>query len=387
MAPDPVWAEVDLTAIAHNVQALKRITQPEARFMAVVKANAYGHGYKAVAGKALESGADALGVARVDEGVRLREAGFDAPVLIFGITPAACAETLINNDLTQTVSSLTGATALSEAAVRAGGKIRIHAKVDTGMGRLGILPDRRRDPTPVYGSGSSAVEEVESILRLPGLELEGIYTHFATADSSDKSYADRQFELFLEFLDDLRRSGIEPAVRHAANSAAIIDMPETHLDMVRAGISLYGLYPSEEVDKNRVELKPAMSLKTRIAHLKKVPAGFKISYGITYETERPTTIATIPIGYADGYDRCLSSRGYMLVSGRRAPIVGRVCMDQIMLDVGHIPEAELDAEVVVFGTQKGASITVEEIAAKIGSINYEIVSTVMSRVPRRYLSS
>jgi alanine racemase len=384
MEPDPVWAEIDLGAIACNVRSLRGITQPETRFMAVVKANAYGHGYEAVAGKALESGTDALGVARVDEGVRLRKAGFDVPVLIFGITPPAYAETLIKNDLTQTVSSLEDATALSETAVRTGGKIRIHVKVDTGMGRLGILPDSRRYPIPGLETGTAAVEEVESILRLPGIELEGIYTHFATADSSDKSYANRQFELFLEFLNDLRRRGIEPAVRHAANSAAIIDMPETHLDMVRAGISLYGLYPSEEVDKYRVELKPAMALKTRIAHLKKVPAGFKISYGITYETETPTTIATVPIGYADGYNRRLSSRGSMLVRGRRAPIAGRICMDQIMLDVGHIPEAKLDEEVVVFGTQQGVSITVEEIAAEIGTINYEIVSTVTARVPRRY---
>jgi len=384
MEAEPVWAEIDLAAIAHNVQALKGITQPEARFMAVVKANAYGHGYEAVASKVLESRADALGVARVGEGVRLREAGFDAPVLIFGITPSAHAETLVKYDLTQTVTSFEGASALSESAVRAGEKIRIHIKVDTGMGRLGILPDSRRHPVQNLEPGASAVKEVESILRLPGLELEGIYTHFATADSSDKSYAAWQFELFREFLDNLRRRGIEPAVRHAANSAAIIDMPETHLDMVRAGISLYGLYPSEEVDKSRVALKPAMALKTRIAHLKKIPAGFKISYGISYETQTPTTIATVPIGYADGYNRRLSSRGCMLVCGQRAPIVGRVCMDQIMLDVGHIPEAELDAEVVVFGTQHDASITVEEIAAKIGSINYEVVSTVMSRVPRRY---
>ena len=385
MEQDPVWAEVDLEAIAHNVEALKRITQPDARFMAVVKANAYGHGYEAVARKALESGAEWLGVARVDEGVNLRKAGFDVPVLIFGITPAGHAGTLMKYDLTQTVSTLEGATVLSEMAVQRGGKIRIHIKVDSGMGRLGILPDSVRHQMPGYEHGPSAVEEVEAILRLPGLEMEGIYTHFATADSSDKSYARRQFAMFSEFLDDLRRAGIQPALQHAANSAAIIDMPETHLDMVRAGIALYGLYPSDEVDKDRVELKPAMALKTRIARLKKVPAGFKISYGITFETKAPTTIATIPIGYADGYDRLFSSRGYMLVSGRRAPVVGRVCMDQILLDVGHIPEAELDAEVVVFGTQGAETITAEEIAAEIGTINYEIVSKVMSRVPRRYL--
>ena len=385
MKPYLVWAEIDLTAIAHNIDALKRATHPEARLMAVVKANAYGHGYREVAEKALECGVDILGVARVDEAVKLRESGFDVPVLIFGITPPCHAETLLQYDLTQTVSSLKSARVLSDIAAQSGKKIRTHLKVDTGMGRLGIQADCRRYDANGFKIDESAVKEVESIVRLPGLEPEGIYTHFATADSSDKSYADRQFEIFIAFLDALNRSGIRFSVRHAANSAGIIDMPDTHLDLVRAGISLYGLYPSGEVDKNRVALKPVMALKTRIAHLKKVPAGFKISYGITYETKKPTTIATVPIGYADGYSRLLSSRGNMLVCGRKAPVVGRVCMDQTMLDVSHIPEADLDDEVVVFGTQGDQTITADEVAEAAGTINYEVVSSIMARVPRVYI--
>jgi len=380
-----VWAEIDLQAIAHNARELKKITSPTARMMAVVKANAYGHGCTAVSQAALENGATVLGVARINEAVALRKAGFAVPILIFGYTPPGHAKTLVRYDLTQTVSSLAGAEALSNDPARKGGKIRIHLKVDTGMGRLGILPDSRRCPADGLEAVRSAVDEVRSIARLPGLELEGIYTHFATADSADKSFARKQFEIFLAFLDDLGRSGIRPPVRHAANSAAIIDMPETHLDMVRAGVSLYGLYPSDAVDTRRAVLKPAMALKTRVAHLKQVAAGFKISYGVTYETHRPTTIATVPVGYADGLNRLLSSRGSMLVCGQKAPIVGRICMDQTMLDVGHIHGVALDSEVVVFGRQEDASIPVDEIAGMIGTINYEVVSTITDRVARVYL--
>ncbi|MBW1962528.1 MAG: alanine racemase [Deltaproteobacteria bacterium] len=379
------WAEIDLRAIAHNVRALRQITDSKARLMAVVKANAYGHGVMEVTKTALKHGAELLGVARIHEGIQLREAGFDAPVLILGYTPSCYAESMVHFDLTPTISSYLQAKALSDAVCGIGKKIRIHLKVDTGMGRLGILPDSRRYIPTGKKSTTSALEEVAAIASLPGVELEGVYTHFATADSADKSYAIKQFEIFLDFLEKLRQIGIEPAVRHTANSAAIIDMPETHLDLVRAGISLYGLYPSGEVNKSRIELKPAMALKTRIAHLKKVPSGFKISYGITYETKTPTTVATVPIGYADGLNRLLSSRGKMLVYGLRAPIIGRVCMDQTMLDVGHIPDVQLDQEVVVFGEQGNDCISIEEMASELNTINYEIVCSITNRVPRVYL--
>ncbi len=380
-----VWAEVDLKAIASNVRELRRITSPDARLMAVVKANAYGHGLIEVTRQVIHSGAEVLGVARASEGAQLRKAGFDAPVLVFSYTPPAMAKKLVEFDLTQTVCSHETASALSSAARSLGKKINVHIKVDTGMGRLGLLPDRLRLFNSDKDITKNAVREVESIARLSGLELEGIFTHFATAGSPDKSFAKNQFELFTDFLNQLRIAGIDIPVKHAANSAAIIEMPETHLDMVRAGISIYGLYPSNEIDKSRVTLKPAMELKTRVVHLKRVPAGFKISYGITYETKKPTTIATVSVGYADGFNRLFSSRGCMLVCGHRVPVVGRVCMDLTMLDVGNISGVELEEEAVIFGKQGNSSITVDEIASNLNTINYEVVSTITDRVPRLYL--
>ena len=380
-----VWAEINLEAIAHNVRELRRITKPDARLMAVVKANGYGHGAVEVALTALDNGAERLGAARIDEGIGLRKAGFDVPILIFGYTPPELAHQLLEFDLTQTVYSYQTAKALSRAAALYGRNIKVHLKMDTGMGRLGMLPALGQTPSSETAVFDEIVREIGAITRLPALEVEGIYTHLATADSSDKSYAKLQIERFMEILNQLRLAGLEPPVKHAANSAALIDMPEIHLDMVRPGISIYGLYPSNEVNKSRVLLKPAMTLKARIIQLKKVPPGFKVSYGITFQTEKSTTIATVPVGYADGYNRLMSSRGFMLVHGRRAPVVGRVCMDLTMLDVGEIPEAGLEDEVVVFGSQGNASITVEEIASSLNTINYEIVSTVMERVPRIYL--
>jgi alanine racemase len=347
--------------------------------MVAVKANAYGHGIIEVARQALKSGADALGVARVDEGIRLREAGIDAPVLVFGYTVPSEAARLYEFDLIQTVYSYETARALSDTASSLDIKINIHLKIDTGMGRLGLLPDSRRT-----FPADSAVEEVKSIAGLSGLKLEGIFTHFATADWSDKSYAEKQFQIFSTFLNQLHKAGLKFSVRHAANSGAIISMPQTHLDMVRAGISIYGLYPSEEIDKSRIKLLPAMFLKARIIHLKKVPAGFMVSYGITHETKKPTTIATIPVGYGDGFSRLMSSNGHMLVHGQRAPIIGRVCMDLTMIDVGHIPEVELEDEVVVFGHQGDAYISADEIARLTNTINYEVVTRISDRVPRVY---
>jgi alanine racemase len=380
-----VWAEIDLGAIAHNVRELRRITRPEARLMVAVKANAYGHGLEAVARRALAAGADALGVARLPEALQLRGAGVDAPVLIFGYTPPDRIGDVLGPDLIQAVYSLETARAYSQVASTLGAAVRLHLKVDTGMGRLGMLPQARHRAEPAMGVRNEAVEEVIQIKRLPGLHLEGVFTHFASSDSADKSYADEQFKRFTTFLDELKRAGIEFDVRHAANSGAIIDMPQTHLDMVRAGISLYGLHPSDEVDRNAVDLKPAMRIKARIVHVKAVPAGFAVSYGMTHRTTRSTVIATVPIGYADGYSRLLSNRGSMLVNGRRAPIVGRVCMDLTMIDVGHISGAALEDEVVILGRQGDEEISADEIAGLLNTINYEVVSSITARVPRIYL--
>ena len=378
------WAEVNLDAYAHNIRELRRISRPPARLMAVVKANGYGHGSVEVAREALQNGAQYLGVARIDEAIPLRQAGLEVPILIFGYTPPDLAPLLIDYELTQTVYSISTASALSEQATRKGKKIIIHLKVDSGMGRLGFLLATTNDTRDDIATRNS-VRAIETISRLPGLTVEGIFTHFATADSAEKSYADMQLDRFMDLLTRLQKQGLEPPIRHAANSGALIDMPNSHLDMVRPGIATYGLHPSDEVNKSRVDLRPVMSLKSRVIHLKRVPPGFNISYGITFQTKNHTTIATVPVGYADGFNRLLSSRGHMLVHGQRVPIVGRVCMDLTMLDVGEVSGVALEDEVVVFGEQGKGAVTADEIASSLDTINYEIVSTITARVPRIYL--
>jgi alanine racemase len=379
-----IRAEVDLGAIAQNVAEIRKITNPKAKVMAVVKADAYGHGAEKIAETALESGAEVLGVARINEGIALRKAGFSVPIQIFGYTPPSLAETLIRHELIQTVYSYQNASALSEIAISQGKKIKIHIKVDTGMGRLGLVTDCGSISCSDINLTESSLKQVISIVRLRGLITEGIMTHFASADSADKTYAREQFSTFMDFINQLKKEGIEFSVCHAANSAAIMEMPETHLNLVRPGISIYGLYASDEVDRNIIKLKPAMALKTNVAHVKKIPEGFSISYARTYHTRKTTTVATVSVGYADGFNRLLSSCGSMLVHGKRAPVIGRVCMDLTMLDVSQIPDVVVGDEVVVFGAQKEEFIHVDEIAQMLNTINYEIVSTITARVPRVY---
>ena len=379
-----VWAEIDLKAIAHNVAELRRITQPEARLMAVVKANGYGHGAIEVAQCALQNGAATLGVSRIEEGIQIRQAGIQVPILVFGYTLPDRVADLLVYELTAFVYTASSARKLSRMAASLGKKIKVHLKVDTGMGRLGQLPQNFKSDNSTAIT-ADAIEETQAIAGLEGLELEGICTHFASADSTDKSYAEKQLHLFNNYLERLHQAGLKPPVRHAANSAALIDMPQSHFDMVRPGIAIYGLYPSDEVQKKKASLIPAMALKARIIQLKKVPAGFKVSYGSTHETQKPTTIATVAVGYADGLNRRLSSRGQMLVHGQRVPIIGRICMDLTMLDVGSMGNVQVGDEVVVFGQQGNETLSVDEMAALLNTINYEIVSTITARVPRVYL--
>ncbi len=375
---DPsTWIEVNLERITHNVLEIKRIIDSEVLLMAVVKANAYGHGMNRIARQAVKSGADMLGVARIKEGIELRKAGFDIPVLIFGFTHQSHALQLIEYDLTQTVFSFENAKALSEAANACGKKIKVHLKVDTGMGRLGFWS----------AETNKIVNEIISTAGLTALEIEGLYTHFASADGLDKAYSHLQYNFFLDVLNRLRLKGFQPPIRHAANSAAIIDLPETCLDMVRAGIMMYGLYPSDDVKKERVDLKPVMTLKTRVIHVKRVPAGFRVSYGSTYKTAGPTVIATVSIGYGDGLSRLLSSNGHMLLHGHKVPVAGRVCMDMTMLDAGNIPDVSTGDEVVVIGEQGEASITADQIAKAAGTINYEVVTGLSDNIPRINLNS
>ncbi|MGM0788403.1 MAG: alanine racemase, partial [Thermodesulfobacteriota bacterium] len=367
----------DLAAVSQNIRNLKSALAEGTRLMAVVKADAYGHGAVPVAKEVLAAGADCLAVARIGEAVELRHAGIKCPILIFGRTEPSLTSRLMAHDLTQTVFSLNEASAMSERARAAGGKLRIHVKVDTGMGRLGVLAGGGR-------RFEDSVGEIDAISRLQGLDAEGIYTHFATADESDKTNAGRQFDLFRKIVAHLCDRGVGFALRHAANSAALLDMPETHLDMVRPGISIYGHYPSGKTTKLGVELTPAMSVRARIIHLKEVGPGFKVSYGWTAETTEKTVIATVAAGYADGFFRLLSSRGAMLVRGRRAPVIGRVCMDNTMIDVGHVPEAAIGDTVLIFGREGCKEIPAEELAGYVGTINYEVLSRISPRVPRIY---
>jgi alanine racemase len=381
------WAEIDLNAYAHNIKELRRITHPDAMLMAVVKANGYGHGAAEVAREALQNGAEWLGVARINEALELRNAGLEAPILIMGYTPPGLVHELIEFDLTQTVYSYATAESFASKARSLGKKINVHIKVDSGMGRLGLMTPALVAEKTIRDAHPDPVDVIGNTTKLRNLAIEGIFTHFATADSADKSYANQQLEIFLGLLGQLNQNGLLPPIRHAANSAALIDLPESHLDMVRPGIATYGLLPSDEVHTDNVALKPVMALKSRIIHLKKVAAGFNVSYGITYQTAKPTTIATVPVGYADGLNRLFSSSGCMLVHGQKVPIIGRVCMDLTILDVGNIHDVMLEDEVVVFGQQDKASITADELASHLNTINYEIVSTVMARVPRIYIRS
>ena len=378
--PCLVWRQIDLDAIAHNLKKLKTLTRPGTAIMAVVKADAYGHGAVRVAKTALESGATRLAVARLHEALELRQAGISAPILVFGYILERDVDPIMALDITPTVFDLETAGRLSERAVTRGTRIGIHLKVDTGMGRLGILPDSRR-PKSVKGD---ALDEVSTIAALPGIKLEGIYTHFAAADARDKGYADYQHQTFLDFIEKLEHRGIEFPLVHSANSAALIDLPKTHFNMVRAGVAMYGLAPSGEIDISALGLRPAMEIRSIITSVKAVPESFKVSYGMTYETPRESVIAAVPIGYADGFSRRFSSRGEMLVRGKKAPIAGRVCMDQTLIDVGGIPGVRPGDEVTILGTQADQSITADEMAETIGTINYEVVSSLTARVPKIY---
>ncbi len=372
MVANSVWAEVDLGAIGSNINEIRKMIGPDIMIMAVVKANAYGHGLLEVSRTAVSCGVNYLGVARIGEGVRLREAGIKTPILVMGYTYPGEAEMLIRYGLTATVTSVADAQNLSALAVSKKSTVRIHIKVDSGMGRLGFPP------------AELAEGKWESIFSLPGLYVEGIYTHFATADESDKAYAYKQYEGFTNLLRLLQDRGIKIPLRHAANSAALIDMDATYLDMVRAGIAMYGCYPSHEVGRDKLLLKPAMEFKTRVSMVKRVEAGFKVSYGVIYETKADTTLATLSVGYADGYSRLLTATGEVLVHGKRAPIAGRICMDQCVVDVGSTEGVRVGDEVVLFGRQGDDFITVEEVASKIGTINYEVLCAVSERVPRVY---
>ena len=366
----PTVAEIDLGAIRHNVATLRSFLLPNVAALAVVKANAYGHGDVEVARASLEAGATYLGVALVEEGVRLREAGIDAPiVLLVEPTPDAAKE-VVAQRLTASVSTMAGAEALSEAATVAGTAARVHACVDTGMHREGAPYDR-------------AVSFVTDVARLSGIALEGVWSHFAMGEQDEHPFTVRQIELFDELCRDVERAGIDVPLRHVTSSASIVLYPRAHHTLVRMGIMLYGLYPEESL-RARCELRPAMRLSSAVGLVRRVAAGEGVSYGHTFAPMRDTTIVTIPIGYGDGFPRLLSNVGEVLIGGRRRPIAGRVTMDTIMADCSDDAVAVGD-EVVLIGSQGDEEITATEIANKIGTINYEVVTQIGPRVPRRFV--
>ena len=369
----PTWTEVNLDAIAQNVRNIKKLIGEKKELMAVVKGNAYGHDILEVSSVALNNGATRLAVARLEEGIFLRKARIDVPILILGLTLKQQAELLVSYNITPTVCEYEMIEKLSESAIKEDKVVKVHLKVDTGMGRIGIFPNH-------------ILDFVKKVKALKNIEIEGIFTHFSVADEKDKTYTEEQFKKFIEVLTILEKEGIKIPVKHVGNSATLLDLPYMWLDLVRPGISIYGLYPSREVQKT-VKLIPAHSFKTRIVFLKELPAGECISYGRTYATtKRRTKIASLPIGYADGYNRLLSNQGEVLVRGRRFPVIGRVCMDQCMIDVTNLPQVKIGDEVVLWGRQGQEEITVEEIAEKIGTINYEIVHMPdKKRVPKLFI--
>jgi len=364
-----VWAEVDISAIKKNVALIKERLASGTLFMAVVKANGYGHGDTEVSKAALDAGADRLGVALVEEGTKLREAGIGCPIQILGEIDPSSAKLVIENNLIPTICSKRVAEKLSEEAKKANVRLKVHIKIDTGMHRLGVSPEE-------------ALDFLNYVKLLPSIEVEGIFTHFAMAGESAE-YTKKQFRSFLSVIFDLKEEGFDIPLKHAANSAATILMPETHLNMVRVGISMYGLYPTKTT-KHAITLNPALQLIARVSSAKTISAGEGVSYGLTHRAKKKTGIAVLPLGYADGYSRLFSNKSFVLLKGKRFPVVGNVCMDQFMVDVGDYQVGAGD-EAVLIGRQGEGEITADEMAEILGTINYEIVCMISGRVPRIYL--
>ena len=367
-----VWAEINLDNILDNLNAMRSNIPQDTKIMAVVKTDAYGHGAVEIA-KVLEKVDYIFGyaAATVDEAMELRENGIKKPILILGYTFSESYEEMILNDIRPTIFRYDMAKAFSDTAVRLNKVAPVHIKIDTGMGRIGFQVDRE------------SVECIQKISQLPNLTFEGIFTHFSRSDEADKTWAREQLELFRQMIRALEDVGVTFPIHHAANSAAILEFPEADFEMVRAGITMYGLWPSEEMDHS-FDLKPALSLYSRIVHIKELPAGLPISYGGTFVTEDDLPVATIPVGYGDGYSRGLSNCGYVLIHGKKAPILGRVCMDQLMVDITSIPEAKMLDKVTLVGRDQDREITLEELGDLSGRFNYEFACDLGNRIPRIY---
>ena len=366
-----VKADINLDAVTHNAEEIKKYLQPGVKLAAVIKADGYGHGAVPVADAVYEL-ADWFAVSNIEEALELRASGIEKPILTLGYTAPQQLTEAIRNRITLTLCDRESAEEISEAAVRMGLTAEVHIKVDTGMGRIGFPAEVRM------------AEQVAEAVKLPHIKATGIYTHFARADETDKEATKLQFQKFLAFINGLEVQGVTGLLKHAENSAAILSLPEYQLDMVRLGISLYGMYPSDEVTPEAFSLQPAMEIKSHVAFVKTVPAGTGIGYNATYVTAVQRKIATVPVGYGDGYPRALSNCGRVLVHGHSVPIVGRVCMDQMMVDVTEVPEVKRGDTVTLMGREGQEMITAEEIGALSHSFHYEMVCNVGKRIPRVY---
>jgi len=366
----PTFAEIDLSAIAYNVAEIKKQVHP-AQVMAVVKADGYGHGAVQVARVAIENGASYLGVALVEEGIELRQQGIREPILIFGGSFEEQLKNYFDYNLEITIYKEDTANKLAEIANELQKPIEAHIKIDTGMGRVGIRYNK-------------AVSFVEFVNKLDGVSLKGIYTHFATSDEKDKQFANLQFDRFKKIISQVEKKSIHVPLIHAANSGAILDLPETYLDMVRPGVMMYGHYPSGDTTES-IAIKPAMTFKSKVSYIKDVNEYTSVSYGRKFVTSRSTRLATLPVGYADGYNRLLTNRGIVLIRGKKFPVVGRVCMDLIVVDLGENQTIQEGDEVILFGRVEDNAFTVQEICNQLNTIPYEVTCWISKRVPRKYL--
>ena len=373
------WTEIDLDALSNNIRNIREYVNSDTKIMGVIKADAYGHGYLETAEILLENGVDWLAVACLDEAIQLRRSGFNCPILILGYTDCKYASKLVEEDITPTCYTYEMAKAVSRAALALRKTGKIHIKIDTGMGRIGF---RYTEDSEI---NQKTVDTILKIAVLPGLDIDGIFTHFSVADSNDDDYTKMQFKRFKSLCDRLKDNGLDIPIKHCCNSAALIRFPEMHMDMVRSGIILYGHEPSSFVDCGRLHLKPVMQFKTKITNIKEVESGTSISYGRLYQTSGIRKIASLAIGYADGYSRTLSQKVQVIAGGKLCNIVGNICMDQCMIDVTDVNNIAIGDDVILFGKSDDIELPVESLAEKMGTINYEILCIIGKRIPRIFL--
>lgn len=366
------WAEIDLDAIAHNVQSIKKLVG-DAKILCVVKANAYGHGFFETAKTMIENGADILGVATFEEAKQLRLSGFMQPILVLGSVHTSLASDMVRYNISATITDELLARTMSKAAIQQNKQAKFHIKIDTGMSRLG------------FSANDEGIKKIKEICSLPYVCLEGLFTHLACADERDRAFTDNQYEKFMYVANSLEKDGITFTYKHICNSAGVVEYPEYHLDMVRPGIIIYGLYPDENISRDKLDLIPAMTVKARITRIDEKEENTPVSYGATYKTKKKEKLATVPIGYADGYLRCLSGTAVMSVNGVIVPVVGRICMDQCMIDVSSVNNINVGDEVIVFGNGGDKQISLEELAAKAGTVPHEILSLTGNRTPRVFI--